>query len=315
MDLINTGIGFDDEDVFFDTPTSTEHIEMDSLTVESILSSIQTGIGLDISKNHTGICIWENGEVKLYGFKLNEYDSSDYHAEYRMRLDFKNRLKEIVKGKHFDLCVVEDVYGGDNFDTTRKLLALNTVIDELIFDGVCSCDEFIRWQSSKWLSGFRMIHKVKGKLKSKFETQAILGYLNFGFYLQTKDLSESEKCEIFFEDKCDATAMLCGVIMKKNSDISVTKRSVVKMADIKMVYIEYMEDSYNISDKRIQDDGFVSVSLTGRNVENSILRLVKENPDLVYCAYLPVSKLGSFGLKHNFTFYDSGEGYLFFYKK
>lgn len=290
-------------------------LDISAPTVESIFSCIKSGIGLDIAKNHTGICIWENNEIKTYGFDLIPYDKSDYFAEYRMRADFKKKLKEIVQGKHFEFCIVEDVYGGDNFDTTRKLLALNTVIDELIFERVCTVDNFVRWTATKWMSYFRMIYKQRGKLKSKIETQNILEYLKFDFYIKNKDLSDADKKKIFFEDICDATGMLCGMIMHKNSDLSLKKSISLKLSDIKMIYVEDIEDIYSIKDKRVREEGYVLTDLSTRSLEKSIIGAVKVNPDVVLCSYIPVTKLGAFGIKHKFTFYESGEGYLLYYKK
>lgn len=310
---MNSGIELDDD--FLDDTSEFKPMEINVATVEGIFSCIKSGIGLDIAKNHTGICIWEGNKVKTYGFKLNEYDKSDYFAEYRMRADFKKRLREVVQGKHFEFCIVEDVYGGDNFDTTRKLLALNTVIDELIFEGVCTVDNFVRWSATQWMSYFRTIYKQRGKLKSKIETQGVLEYLNFDFYMKNKDLSEKEKKDIFFEDICDATGMLCGMIMKQNTDLNLAKSISVKLSDIKMVYVENIEDTYSIRDKRIQEEGYVYVDLNTRALESSIKNSVKANPDVVLCTYLPVVKLGAFGIKHKFEFFDSGEGYLLFYKK
>lgn len=311
---MDSGILMDDSDLYIEK-SNFKPLNIEKPTVESIFSCISSGIGLDIAKNHTGICIWENSEIKTYGFDLIPYDSSDYFAEYRMRLDFKNKLSEIVKGKHFEFCIVEDVYGGDNFDTTRKLLALNTVMDELIFEGVCNVETFVRWKAVEWMKYFRMIYKQKGKLKSKIETQGILDYLGFDFYLKNKDLSESAKKSIFFEDICDATAMLCGMILKKNLDLNLEKATPLKLSDIKMVYIESTEETYWIKDKRIREEGFIGVDLNTRALEKSIINCVKANPNDVLCAYLPVLKLGTFGIKHNFEFFESGEGFLLFYKK
>jgi hypothetical protein len=44
------------------------------------------------------------------------------------------------------------------------------------------------------------------------------------------------------------------------------------------------------------------------------MRIVEgDTEQKVFYAYLPVNKLGAFGMKHKFTFYPSGEGYLIFY--
>ena len=284
-------------------------------TVLSLLKTIPSGIGLDIAKNHTGIFIWNGVSTEEYGFKLEPYDSNDYFAEYKMRRDFKKKLAEIVKNRHFEYCIVEDVYGGDNFDTVRKLLAINNVMDELIFDGVCTVGNFVRWGESKWASMTRRVYKQRGKLKSKIETQGILEYLEYDFYLKNKDLSGAEKKDIFFEDICDACAMLLGVVIQKNLEISLVKQSSLKLSDIKLIYVEDLMDTYNHRDERVRDGWYVSVDINTRNIEKSIMDNVKANPNDVLCAYLPVDKLGIFGIKHKFTFYESGEGYLLFYKK
>lgn len=284
-------------------------------TVISLLKTIPSGIGLDISKNHTGIFIWNGETTEEYGFALEPYEKDDYFAEYKMRRDFKNKLSEIVNGRYFEYCIVEDVYGGDNFDTVRKLLALNTVMDELIFDRVCSVGNFVRWGETKWASMTRHIYKQRGKLKSKIETQGILEFLEYDFYLKNKDLSNPDKKSIFFEDICDACAMLLGVVIQENLNISLAKQSSVKLSDIKMVYIENLEDTYAHRDVRISEEGFIGVDLNLRHLESSIINNIKTHPNDVLCAFIPVDKLGVFGMKHKFTFYESGEGYLLFYKK
>ena len=172
---------------------------IEKLTVLNLFKTIKSGIGLDISKNHTGIVIWNGKTIETYGFAIEEYDKSDYFAEYKMRRDFKEKLYQIVKDRHFEYCIVEDVYSGENFDTVRKLLALQTVIDELIFEHVCVVDNFVRWLQVEWSKYTRQVYKQAGRLKSKLETQGILEYLEFDFYLEHKGDSERVKKEIFFK--------------------------------------------------------------------------------------------------------------------
>lgn len=284
-------------------------------TVHSILGNIKSGIGLDISKNHTGIVYWDGSEIHEYGFSTSEYDKTDYFAEYKMRRDFKNKLKEIVQGKYFEICIVEDVYGGENFDTVRKLLALNTVIDELIFENVCTVKKFLRWNEPKWAKCTRTIYKQRGKLKSKVETQGILEYLGYPFYMAHKDDRAGVKKEIFFEDICDACGMLLGAVMDEIMNINIVKGTPLKLSNIKMVYVEDLADTYSCRDKRISEEGFIDVELDFRKLEDSIIKQASAHPNDVLCAFLPSDKLGVFGMKHKFTFYDSEESYLLFYKK
>ena len=285
-------------------------------TVYSLLKQLPSGIGLDVAKNHTGIVIWDGQEIHTYGFAVAmDYNKEDYFAEYKMRRDFKEQLRKIVEGKHFEYCIIEDCYGGENFDTVRKLLALNTLIDELIFYRVCTVGNFYRWNEPKWLSCTRTLYKQRGKLKPKFEVQGILEYLEFPFYLKHKDKKPAQLKEIFFEDICDAMGILLAVVAQKIMDINLAKATPVKMSDIKLYYMENLEDTYGMRDKRIAEEGFISVELNTRALEKSIMTQVSAHPDDVLCAFLPSSKLGVFGMNHGFTFYDSEEGYLLFYNK
>lgn len=286
-------------------------ISFEKPTVENILSQVHTGLGLDISKNHTGVCLYERGTISTYGFSI-DYNKEDPYSEYRMRLDLRVKLEKILQGKHLDIIVVEDVYAGENFDTVRKLLALNTVIDELIVTGVVSCTTFLRLNEPQWLKHFRKIYKTKVRLKSKEETQEILSYLEFPFYIQNKSLTSTKKKDIFFEDICDATAMLIGGVLSLSIE---TKPHKIKLSNIKLEYLEHIGDTCFSKDKRIAKADPIKVDLDYNNIEDSILELVANNKANVLYGVLPTNKLGVFGLKHNFTFYESEEPVLIFYLK
>lgn len=330
MDSMNFGVSTEyDEfssDCSFKSVETNQQFSLEKPTVINILKTVPSGIGLDIAKNHTGIVIWNGVSVETYGFYLTEYDKLDYFGEYKMRREFKKKLTEIVKGKHFEYCIVEDVFGGDNFDTVRKLLALNTVMDELIFENVCTVGTFVRWNETKWAAATRTIYKQKGKLKSKIETQGLLEYLEFDFYLKYKDYPETDaqskktglptKKELFFEDICDACGMLLGLVIAHNYELNITKSSLVRLSDIKMLYVDYIEDTYMINDKRVQEEGFIILDdFDCKHIEDSIKQAVATHPHDVLCVELPPNKLGRFGIKHNFTFFTEGEGYLIFYNK
>ena len=276
---------------------------------------MNSGLGLDIAKRHSGVAIWdkETDSVETVGFELSEYNSKDYFAEYKMRREFKQRLKELIGGKYFEYCVIEDVYGGENFDTVRKLLALQTVIDELLFEGSVKIEHFYRWKEREWMKNVRSLYKHKGQLKAKIENQLVLGYLGFDFYEKNKDISDAEKAKIFFEDRCDATGMLVSmgsyIMQNKNREAE----SNIKMSDIKMVYVNFFEEP--VRDTRITYEGNISLDLNYSCLERSILDNVMTHPYDVICSYLPPDKLGVFGMKNKFEFYEDNEGYLFYYLK
>lgn len=288
---------------------------IEKCTVLNLLSLIKSGIGLDISKNHTGVFIWDNGKCEEYGFSLPEYDKDDPHAECRMRRALRYELEKLVKGRHFEHCIVEDIYGGDNFDTVRKLIALNTVIDDLIFDKVCTVDNFYRWKEPVWLSNLRLLYRQKGKWKAKIETQSILEYLGYDFYLQHKDDTNAVKKQIFFEDICDACGQLLSVVAYQNLRANKEHKKTVKISEVKLCYIEDMDDFDVASDKRVREDDCLVLDYSGRDIEKYILSMVEIYPNDLLCIELPVAKLGAFGIKHKLPFYESGMGYLYFYKK
>lgn len=300
--------GYEDDDFFsggFEVPT-----------VKSILKFLGSGLGLDVSKNHTGVCIYRDGEINQVGFKLDEYQVGNTHAEYLMRKDFKLKLKNIVGGMKFDYCVIEDVYGGENFDTVRKLLALQTVIDELIDEGTVEVVNFYRWSEAKWMSNFRKAYIGRKGLKVKYETQAILEYLQDDFYLANKDLKNADKMKIFFEDICDATGMLCGLsLYLQNYDEEAENKKKIKIKDVKMFYIEDETFYLETGDERVVTEAWVWQEPKYRVLEHKILEALENEPELVHAMEVPVIKLGKFGIDHHFKFYSSGQGVLIWYLK
>lgn len=291
-------------------------ISIEKPTVRNSLSVLGSGLGLDIAKNHSGVCIYKDGIVKQVGFELSKYDDKDSHGDYRMRLDLKNRLKELIGGMEFNYIIVEDVYGGENYDTVRKLIVLQTVIDELIFEGTVKCNHFYRWLKTKWFKYFKEYYPARKGLKSKIATQEILNYLEDSFYLTNHSLSEREKEKNYFEDICDATAMLCGLALYVSNDSKDEEsKDKITMKDIKMYYIEYEDDYLKLNDDKIRGEGWYGVTEEYTNLTEKVLYEAKENPNIVLRMDLPVFKLGRFGIEHNFTFYPSGNGVLLWYLK
>ena len=289
---------------------------VEKATVESILSSIKSGISFDIAKNHTGVCIWDGSKVEILGFDISyDYDSTDYLAEAKMRLWLKNKCEEIMKGRHFDICQVEGVFGGVNYDTSRKLIALNGVVAELILEGRVSVSNYYNLTQKEWSKDFRTVIKLGKALSSKYETQEILKYLGFNFVLENENLSNAEKEAIFYEDKCDAVGMLCGVALRLNSNANFKKSSSVALSNVKMYFIEDMYDTYSLNDKVFDDNQIISVDITSKDLEKEIRDLATKHDDCILATCLENKQLGVFGINNGFTFFEQGYGYLVFYNK
>jgi len=291
-----------------------EEVKIELPTVEKLLGVLGSGVGLDIAKNHTGVCLFENGKVERYGLDLDTYDNTDFHALFNMRLSLKRKLSEILRGKELNYCIIEDVYGGENFDTVQKLVTLNTVIDELIYEGVVKVDNFYRWAEAKWMKWLRKVSGERHLLKAKYETQTLLEELQDSFYIKNCNASNRIKKEIFFEDICDATGMLCAlaVYVSNGSEEDESYRK-LSIKDIKMFYLDAACDDLYIDDEKAMSTSWTVVPDNYRVLDKFIIDTALSNPDKVLAMDLPVSRLGTFGIENRFKFYPSGKGVLVWY--
>lgn len=281
-----------------------------------VLELAESGVGFDISKNHTGVVIWDKsvGYTLEYGFALNDYNLDDInsHAEYEMRKEFKDKLTPIVNGRHFQYAVVEDAYGGNNFHTVRVLLALNTVVDELIHDGVFSVEQFYRIKEPVWRSGLRIVAppKMKG-LNSKVEVQDALNTLGYLYYTHHQNDAPKVKKEIFFEDICDAAGMLMGIIAANSENRLGKKANSIKSASLQLKYVNSEAEFTKITKR--SGKSVKEFNLNTVNLEKSVKNALLENPDVCGYMILPSSKLGALGLKKKFTYFPATDTCYFIF--
>lgn len=285
-------------------------------TVLSLLKNIDSAIALDIAPLHTGIVIWNGTTTEEYYFKnpvINQ--QTDASWEFKLRLGFKTQLLNIVKGRTFKYCIVEDVFGGENYNTVRELLALNTVIDEIIYEQQCNIETLYRWKATEWNSKTRKIYKQANHLKAKVETQNLLEYLEYKYYLDNKDKTLKEKKDMCFEDICDSCGMLIALVAElfiiKDSKKNVKPR----INSIQMKYIEHLEDLSKKTDKLLLSNEMVACDLNVKSLKESILQQIMVDDSKTYYCEIPTNKLGAFGIEQKFRFYASGKGYLVFCRK
>lgn len=285
--------------------------------IEDILGVFQSGIGLDISKNHTGVAMWYDGKLETFGFAVDmTYEKNSYLAEARMRNEFKTKLRDLLSGRKWEVCIVEDVYGGTNFDTTRKLLALNCVVDELVLEEQLQIDYIYRFKEAEWLKDLRTIANVGKRLNPKYETQRILEYLSFDFLLEHDKDRKADKERIFFEDRCDATGQLLALAMRLSINDREIKESSVRLRDLKMFFLEDADETLMLSDDIVRHNEIVLEDFPeGMDIEGALLTMAEKHPKNVISILVDTSKLGVFGVKNGFTFFEQGYGYLVFYNK
>lgn len=280
-------------------------------TVQSILENIESAIALDISKLQTGITIKENNEIKHYTISLlTEYSDDDPFCEIKMRKEFAQKLKPFVEGKHFQIGAVEDVFGGVNYQTTRKLLALNTVFDEFIYDGVCKVDEFYKWGNKLWKKYFRRLVKIKGYPDDKEEIRQIFDFLEYDFYMANKHRKADD-----IQDMLDSCGLLCAVALFKSSGEKSAKKKSIKMNQIQLYCLEDEDDIDYLQDIVVSNVSLTYTELKG-NIKRAIKnRLLESNEDVVFYSNVDNGALGTLALDLDLTLSPYGASTLVFYRK
>ena len=287
----------------------------DKVSVLSLLSQIKSGVSLDISKRSTGVALWENGELKNYRVWIDlDYDKSNPYSEAKMRLEFKGYLVELLGGKELEVAVVENVFGGDNFDTVRKLLALNTVLDELALTGVVKVGRMFKLDNQTWKSWLRKLHKVGKAPTDKYEIEQIMLSLGFEFALEHCNDKQSVKDEIGYQDILDATGQLCALSLMLNSNVKADKPRSLGMRNIEVDYIEDIVELDYMDDDIYSKFPIKDVSLTS-TIEKTILETVSLGEDYIYAMEVDRRMLGTFGVKHSIPYGDDTCVLLFFKKE
>lgn len=285
-------------------------------TVEGLLQGWSSALGLDIAPNHTGVFVWDGSKVSTYGFKIPEdLSQDDVFYDAKVRKFFREKYKELFEGMHFEYICVEGCYGGENYDTVKQLLNINTLIDELVLDGVITCSNFYRVKPSQWLSGLSKVISMKGGYSTKYKTQEILKRVGFQFALDGVGKSAKYLKDIFYEDICDAAGIVIGLRMLEKLDVPLKKSSSVAMSQIEIHFLENFDDIYGLHGGFAHDVCTYDVSINKRILEKEIKRLVSEDASQVYYTRLETTSLGDFGVKRGYNFYQQGFGWLVFFHK
>lgn len=178
-----------------------------SVSEDTLIPREGVFLGLDISQNSSGICLYKNGKKSVYNSSV-DYDVLNPHAEAFIRKQLKDDLLEVIDGAELDLVVIEDVFEGSNADVVRRLYALNTAIDDLILEGKVVCKNFVRVANGTWKNWLSVVD-TEGTCKGLNDKQRVQMYLaTLGVY------EEGEG----FQDRLDATGMLLGYFLKGKED-------------------------------------------------------------------------------------------------
>lgn len=284
--------------------------KVEKLTAESIIPKEGNYLGLDISKDSAGVCFIQDGEKATGNIILTndliKIQASDQwvHSETLLRRALKRDLTEIVKGLTFDVIVIEDAFSGENPEVTRMLYGLNTAIDELILDGVCSCEKFIRVNNRTWKSWIGKVVDPMNKNKGLNDKIKIQNWLS--------ELGINEGNSNGFQDRLDATGLLIGYFLQKDViDKKGTKGLSVTWSKLDFAY--ELDESFIYEGR----DWLTNLTITyidqSKITKKAILDMVNEKPEHLFITSNPVY-LGLLAKSLKLDIIDGG-GYLAFWVK
>lgn len=116
---------------------------MQEMVYGEILKEMPSFLALDISVTSTGYVSWVDGKLELGCKPLHSTNIKEQVAEFSKWLE----SKAICSYTYF---LVEEVITSENFDTMKKLIRLNGVIDDLMLYGRVAERPVIRRTAVQW---------------------------------------------------------------------------------------------------------------------------------------------------------------------
>lgn len=257
-----------------------------------ILKNAKSGVGLDISVVSTGVTIWYNGELEHYIISVEGIE-----GEYERREALKNYLIELLSGRDFEFVCVEDAYGGENFRTTRDLLSLNTVIDEIIAEGSIGCGKLCREPNTSWKAVLREYGKLGGKPKDKIEIQWMLKNLDVNIEaferFNTADKKDRD------QDIMDSLALLLAVVSREKTG----KGRKLKKLGIKNMNMSYCLDVLDYEEEYGGD--YIVLDIKKNLIKELEDEITRTKGESVILAQVPITMVGRLLLELNIdTYFD-----------
>ena len=143
----------------------------------------------------------------------------------KRRKEFRSFLISQISDRHYPVVFVEDVIAGTNFKTTKGLIQLNTIVDDLKEYGLLDIGEIKRIDNKKWKMYLRKASNYDGDIKKEEDKELIRNCL--------KELSFSPDVK---QDIYDAMGIAIAVIYRDTVLVDTPKTENVLKKDLKKGY-------------------------------------------------------------------------------
>lgn len=238
-------------------------------------------VSFDISVRSTGWCRYKDGVFSYGSFGLQAKD------DLMRRMEFRKNAIDIIGNQSYDFIAIEDVIGGCNFETTKALIQLNSIVDDLIYLGVVPSNTVKRIGNTVWKKYLKEVSQYNG-VKMSFGKDEIRNAINtLGF------------CDNTVQDVYDSIGIAIGVIKSLDTKQSSKSRGRIK-TDLTKSYNFYKYDDdtvYELSQKT----GLVIYEMEFDNAHRDMIHQFKIEvseigDDFVFVLDAPMEKYGVLAL-------------------
>ena len=249
-----------------------------------------TFLSLDISVRSTGWVLCLDGNVQYGTYSIESQD------ELGRRREFREFLVSLIGDKVIPLVVVEDVIAGTNFKTTKGLIQLNSIIDDLKEYNLVSVGEIKRIDNKKWKKYLKQASNYEGEIKKEEDKVLIHNCMvELGFNENVKqDIYDAlgMAVAVIFRDKVLGEMSKTDAVLKKDLKRGYTIKQFIELDKKSDKYLDKLKEKYN---REIEN---IDWSLEARDIlylfKQKIVRDDKD--DNIYIIKVNSMKLGVLAL-------------------
>ena len=122
---------------------------------KEILSTSADFVALDISVRSTGWVKYKNKQLSFGTYKLVAQE------DRKRRQEFREFILQLFADDNFDFVAIEDVIFGNNFETTKSLMQLNIVVEDLMDFGKLATIPGYRIGNTVWKKQLYQLYITK----------------------------------------------------------------------------------------------------------------------------------------------------------
>lgn len=171
------------------------------MNIYELFSRYSSFMAFDISVKSTGWCKYADAVLSYGSFGLK----SD--SELGRRMEFRDNAIKLIGDATYDFIGIEDVIGGCNFETTKILIQLNSIIDDLAYLGNIRQTKIERIGNGVWKKYLKTLADYRGIVAGHAKDDIVSCLNKLGF-------SQDGVQDIY-----DAVGIAVGVICRNSADL------------------------------------------------------------------------------------------------